>query len=181
MPRIIGGTERSRILTAPEGADTRPTMDRVRENLYNILQGRVRGAKVLDLFAGSGATGLEAISRGASSAVLVDHSPRAAQAIRTNIRSLRYEGVCQFLQQDWQPACKTLQEAGKVFSLIFLDPPYTMNDLTSVMGALSSLMTEQGMVVVEHEAHRIPLIGDGWEVVQQRRYGIAGLIFLTRG
>ena len=179
MPRIIGGTERSRVLVAPEGMDTRPTLDRVRENLFNILQHHVPRASVLDLFAGSGAIGLEAVSRGASSAVLVDNAPAAATAIRMNIAALRYDDRCRFLQMDWQRACQQLAGEGKTFSFIYLDPPYEMVDLQAVLAALVTVAAPDCTVVIEHDAKRLPAIAEGWLVSQQRIYGVAGLLFLT--
>ena len=99
--RIIAGEARSRTLKAPEGRDTRPTLDRVRENVFNILQGRVRDARVLDLFAGSGALSLEAVSRGASLAVMVDHDRAAIAVEKANVEALRFGDRTSILPMDW--------------------------------------------------------------------------------
>jgi len=134
--RIIAGSARGRTFDAPQGKDTRPPLDRVRENVFNILQMKVRGAKVLDLFSGSGAMAFEAVSRGAEEAVLVDIDRAAHDVQRQNAAKLRMDAQCRMLQCDWQTAVRQLAAAGEKFSVIFLDPPY---DSGLVPEALRSL------------------------------------------
>lgn len=175
--RIIAGSARGRTFDAPQGRDTRPTLDRVRENVFNILQMKVRGAKVLDLFSGSGAMAFEAISRGAAEAVLVDID-RAANAVqRQNAAKLRMEGQCRILQCDWQMAIRQLTAAGERFQVIFLDPPYAMHDMVPVMEALRPLLAEDAVILLEHEAKMFPATPDGFELYDSRKYGIAGVSF----
>lgn len=175
--RIIAGSARGRTFDAPQGRDTRPTLDRVRENVFNILQHTIRGAKVLDLFSGSGAMAFEAISRGAEEAVLVDID-RAANAIqRQNAAKLRMDDQCRILQCDWQLAVRQLAAAGERFKVIFLDPPYAMHDMTPVMEALRPLMTEDAVILLEHEAKVFPTTPDGFDLYDSRKYGIAGVSF----
>lgn len=175
--RIIAGSARGRTFDAPQGRDTRPTLDRVRENVFNILQMKVRGAKVLDLFSGSGAMAFEAISRGAAEAVLVDID-RAANAVqRQNAAKLRMEGQCRILQCDWQMAIRQLTAAGERFQVIFLDPPYAMHDMVPVMEALRPLLVEDAVILLEHEAKVFPATPDGFELYDSRKYGIAGVSF----
>lgn len=175
--RIIAGSARGRTFDAPQGRDTRPTLDRVRENVFNILQMKVRGAKVLDLFSGSGAMAFEAISRGAAEAVLVDID-RAANAVqRQNAAKLRMEGQCRILQCDWQMAIRQLTAAGERFQVIFLDPPYAMHDMVPVMEALRPLLAEDAVILLEHEAKVFPATPDGFELYDSRKYGIAGVSF----
>lgn len=175
--RIIAGSARGRTFDAPQGRDTRPTLDRVRENVFNILQHTIRGAKVLDLFSGSGAMAFEAISRGAEEAVLVDID-RAANAIqRQNAAKLRMDSQCRILQCDWQLAVRQLAAAGERFKVIFLDPPYAMHDMTPVMEALRPLMTEDAVILLEHEAKVFPTTPDGFDLYDSRKYGIAGVSF----
>lgn len=175
--RIIAGSARGRTFDAPQGRDTRPTLDRVRENVFNILQMKVRGAKVLDLFSGSGAMAFEAISRGAAEAVLVDID-RAANAVqRQNAAKLRMEGQCRILQCDWQMAIRRLTATGERFQVVFLDPPYAMHDMVPVMEALRPLMTEDAVILLEHEAKVFPAIPDGFDLYDSRKYGIAGVSF----
>lgn len=175
--RIIAGSARGRTFDAPQGRDTRPTLDRVRENVFNILQLKVRGAHVLDLFSGSGAMAFEAISRGASSAVLVDVD-RAANAIeRQNMQKLGMQAQCRILQCDWQLAVNQFKMQGERFDLVFLDPPYTMHDMTPVLDALRPLLAEDAVILLEHEAKTFPATPDGFELYDSRKYGIAGVSF----
>lgn len=178
--RIIAGSARGRTFDAPQGRDTRPTLDRVRENVFNILQMKVRGAKVLDLFSGSGAMAFEAISRGASAAVLVD-CDRAANAVqRQNAQKLRMQEQCRILMCDWQLAVNQLKAQGEKFDVVFLDPPYAMHDMTPVLDALRPLLTEDAVILLEHEAKTFPSTPDGFELYDNRKYGIAGVSFFRQ-
>lgn len=173
--RIIAGTARSRLIEAPRGRDTRPTLDRVRENLFNILVPRIDGAKVLDLFSGSGALALEALSRGAESAVLVDHDRAAHQAEARNVTALGFSDRARLLMRDWRPAVETLRAEGCRFDLIFLDPPYAMHDLTQVTEALKPLCAPGVLLVTEHQAGHPYVLCPGWAEEDQRRWGYVGV------
>lgn len=175
--RIIAGSARGCTFDAPQGRDTRPTLDRVRENVFNILQMKVRGATVLDLFSGSGAMAFEAISRGAESAVLVDIDRAANGVQRKNAQKLHMQERCRILQCDWQQAVHMLSIQHERFDLIFLDPPYAMHDMTPVMTALRPLMDEDSVILLEHEAKTFPSTPDGFELFDSRKYGIAGVSF----
>ncbi len=175
--RIIAGTARGRTFDAPAGMDTRPTLDRVRENVFNILQMRVRGASVLDLFSGSGAMAFEALSRGASDAVLVDHDRTAHQVETRNAAKLAMQDRCRILHCDWQQALRTLTAEGRRFGVVFLDPPYAMHDMTPVMEALSPLLVPDAVLLLEHDARTFPATADGFELYDSRKYGIAGVSF----
>ncbi len=175
--RIIAGSARGRTFDAPQGLDTRPTLDRVRENVFNILQMKVRGAHVLDLFAGSGAMAFEALSRGAEDAVLVDHDRSAHLIQRRNAEKLRMQDRCTVLHCDWQAALRQLKSQGTMFSVVILDPPYAMHDMTLVMGALRPVLASDAVIVLEHEAKVFPATPDGYELYDHRKYGIAGVSF----
>ena len=182
--RIVAGEARSRIILAPEGKDTRPTLDRVRENLCNILQWQCSGARVLDLFAGSGALALEALSRGAAEAVLADCDAKAVRVERQNVEALGFSDRARVMQADWRETLRRLAAEGKTFQLVFLDPPYAMEDLTSVFEALRAgrLVDADSLVVVEHQAGRTPQVGEGFLTVDQRKYGYAGIhMFRIKG
>lgn len=169
--RIIAGEARGRKLFAPEGAETRPTADRVRESLFNILGARVIGAQVLDLFAGSGALALEAISRGADFAALCDKSQSAARVIGRNISLMRAEDQTLLIRADWCDALTRLR--GRRFSLVFLDPPYRMLDVyASAAEALRSLglLSEGALLVMEHGADTPLALPAGFEIFDERRY-----------
>ena len=121
--RIIAGEMRSRTILAPKGTDTRPTLDRTRESLFNIIAAWCPDARVLDLYAGSGALALEAISRGAQSAVLCDSSREAARVIKANIEALRVQDRARLLPMMDSQALALLGREGARFDLVFLDPP----------------------------------------------------------
>jgi 16S rRNA (guanine966-N2)-methyltransferase len=166
--RVIAGLYGGRALVAPRGRETRPTSDRVREALFSILT-TVAGSRVLDLFAGSGALGIEALSRGASQATLVDSSPAAVVAIRRNLASLQIEaevrrqGASEFLDR--------ARAAARQYDLVFLDPPYRH---ASTLGrelstALAPVLAADARVVAESD-RRAPL-GLELELLDERRYG----------
>lgn len=178
--RIIAGSARGRTFDAPQGRDTRPTLDRVRENVFNILQMKVRGAHVLDLFSGSGAMAFEAISRGAASAVLVDCDRAANTVQKQNMQKLRMAEQCRILLCDWQLAVNQLQQQGQKFDVIFLDPPYAMHDMTPVLNALRPLLADDAVILLEHEAKTFPSTPDGYELYDSRKYGIAGVSFFRQ-
>ena len=172
---------RSRKLKAPEGMDTRPTADRVKEALFSILTNRLYGARVLDLYGGSGALALEALSRGAGSAVIADISPKACQAIQENIDSLGCGGRAGLLRMKDTAALTALSKKGDSFDLIFLDPPYRMNTAPiCAMIEKLGLLREQGMIVVEHSRETPPEILPPLALTDHREYGAAGLSFYQR-
>jgi 16S rRNA (guanine966-N2)-methyltransferase len=155
-PRIIGGRGKGRRLKAPAGASTRPTAGRVRQTLFDILAGEIVGARFLDAFAGSGAVGLEALSRGAAKVVLVDRDRSAALSARENARALAAAGgEVQVVQQDARTA---LADQGRRFDVVYVDPPYASELYEPLLESLGggSLLAEGGRVVVEH-FHKRPL------------------------
>lgn len=178
--RIIAGTARSRVIEAPKGRDTRPTLDRVRENLFNILQHRVPGARTLDLFGGSGAITLEAVSRGADKAVLADRDRAAIAAQRHNVKALGFEDKIRILESPWQATLRRLGEEKALFDLIFLDPPYAMEGVDQVMDALLPLMAEGALVILEHEARVTPAASEAFELTDRRKWGYVGVSFFRR-
>jgi 16S rRNA (guanine966-N2)-methyltransferase len=153
--RIIAGTFRSRPLQAPAGLATRPSSDRLRETLFNVLAPRIAGAAFLDLYAGSGAIGIEAISRGAAHVTFVEHAPAALKVLRANLASfaitagvnLHTASVASFLRKP--------RPAAAAFNIVFLDPPYDAADEYAVtlrlLGAPSSTLLAPGaLVIAEH-------------------------------
>ncbi len=178
--RIIAGSARGRTFDAPPGVDTRPTLDRVRENVFNILQLKVRGANVLDLFSGSGAMAFEAVSRGAQQAVLVDCDRTAHQVQMQNARKLHMADQCAILHCDWQIAVRQLIAQGMKFGVVFLDPPYAMHDMKPVMEALRPLLAPDAVILLEHEAKTFPATPDGFDLYDSRKYGIAGVSFFRQ-
>lgn len=178
--RIIAGEARSRQIDAPKGRDTRPTLDRVRENLFNIIARSVPDARVLDLYAGSGALSLEALSRGAREAVLVDRDREAHRVETANAEKLGYAGRARILLTDALSACGRLEKEGLRFDLVFLDPPYAVGDLRAVTAALLPLLEEDALVVTEHQADSPYAVCDALEAVDRRRWGYAGVTLYRR-
>ncbi|SDM71988.1 16S rRNA (guanine966-N2)-methyltransferase [Methylobacterium phyllostachyos] len=173
--RIVGGTWRGRTLAAPRTDSIRPTSDRLRESLFNILthayDAAFAGARVLDLFAGTGALGFEALSRGATYALLVDEGAEARAVIRSNIETLGAEGVTRLFRRD----ATRLGPAGTAgqFSLVFCDPPYE-RDLAprALASAAAGAWLAPGALVVVEEAETVQLVlPEGFAVLERRVYG----------
>ena len=171
--RIIGGTHRGRQIAAPKGGHTRPTGDRVREALFNLV-GPVDGASVLDLYAGSGALGLEALSRGARRCVFVETDGAACRAIRANLETLGLIGGL-VTQRDSAAVLREERTAGRRHELLLLDPPYELwQELEPRLAELlPAVVAEAGMVVVETDARVEPTLP--LDLVTTRRYGSARL------
>ena len=169
--RIIAGVCRSRTLKAPRGMDTRPTYDRVRETIFDILQFEVNGAEALDLYAGSGAMALESLSRGARRAVMCDAAGEAVRTAAENAHSLGLEDKCEILRMRDLSALAELQARGESFDLVFLDPPYRM-DTTPVMAEIAArgLVKPRGVIVAEYRENR-PGTPEGFAVFKDRRIG----------
>ena len=150
--RIIGGNARGRRIHAPKGNAIRPTADRVREALFNMLPRDLAGKRVLDLFAGSGSLSLEALSRGAESALLVDASPAAARLVRRNLEVLGFTDRARVWVHPARHAVNRLGQEGTAFDVIFLDPPYDgewVGKTLAAIGTAGALQAE-GLAVVEH-------------------------------
>jgi 16S rRNA (guanine966-N2)-methyltransferase len=163
--------------------DTRPTQDKVRESLFNILQGEIEGASVLDLFAGSGALGLEALSRGAVFAVFVDVSRQAVKVIQENVDRLGFGAKAQVVKSDWKSAVGTqAHDERNVFDLIFLDPPYRMTNTGEMCSCMleGSILASSALIVIEHAWDTPPKLDLAFEVTDVRRYGDTGITFVKR-
>jgi len=181
--RIIAGAFRGRKLSAIRGMAIRPTADRVREALFNILATRPVAATVLDLFAGTGALGLEALSRGALRAVFVDQAPAALQAIRKNIQLCRAEASTQVIQWNILNNLNCLRDQAGRFDLIFIDPPYNRGLIPPTLAHLVALelAAPEALIVAEHDpAEIIAPPSPDWEQIDQRRYGQTQLSFFAR-
>jgi 16S rRNA (guanine966-N2)-methyltransferase len=148
--RIIAGHLKGRKLVAPPGLDVRPTSDRLRETLFNVLRSTVVDARVIDAFAGTGALGLEALSRGAASAVFVERHPQALRALTANIRACGVEEACAIIRGDFLAA---RVESGSC-DLALLDPPYGIDDLQPVLDRAAEMLAPGGRIVLEHSRRR---------------------------
>lgn len=168
--RVIAGALRGRRLAAPRGTATRPTSDRVREAVFAIL-GEITGAAVLDLFAGSGALGIEALSRGAASATFVEHAPAALTALDRNLAALELGPCSRVVRGDALAALRGARARGDKYDLVFLDPPYAQAGslAASLAGALVQLLAPGARVLSESD-RRTPL-ELGLAVTFERGYG----------
>ena len=184
MTRIIGGAARGRRLTVPSGGGTRPTSDRAREGLFNSLASWVdlAGSRVADLFAGSGAVGLEALSRGASHVLLVERNPRAVQALHANVEAVGIPGA-QIIRSSVERVADTTP--GHPYDVIFLDPPYAFDDtaLTAVLDRVAdgAWLATEGVVVVERSRRSGPVRWPSTMVgIRERGYGEGVLWYGSR-
>ncbi len=168
--RVIAGRWGGRRLQAPRGDATRPTSDRVREALFSVLADRVEGALVLDLFAGSGALGIEALSRGAAEATFVDSAPAAIRALKANLDALGADAEVR--RGDARRFLGSASVAGRHYDLVFLDPPYRLTGRLGgeLAAALPAVLAPGAAVVVESD-HRSPLDLEELPLIDERRYG----------
>ncbi|RLK47127.1 16S rRNA m(2)G-966 methyltransferase [Alkalispirillum mobile] len=169
--RIIGGAWRGRRLSVPRGPDLRPTGDRIRETLFNWLQARVPGARCLDLFAGSGVLGLEALSRGAAEVVFVERHPRVAAALRARLRDLGGEARGRVEQTD---ALRYLAGPVQSMDVVFLDPPFRSSLGGDALHAVAThhWLAPDGRVYLESDSHQpAPELPSGWVVHREKRAG----------
>jgi 16S rRNA (guanine(966)-N(2))-methyltransferase RsmD len=178
--RVIGGRAKGRRIKVPKVRALRPTADRVKEALFNILPHDLSGLKVLDLFAGTGNLSLEALSRGAAEAVLVDASRGAARAIRENLQTLGFSGKSQVWIIPVLRSLRLLSRRGETFDLVFLDPPYERDWVRKTLRAIArqGLLREGGTLVVEHGVREKVEVDYGpLTLKDQRRYGTTLLSF----
>jgi 16S rRNA (guanine966-N2)-methyltransferase len=167
--RIIAGERKGHTIFAPRGRETRPTSDRVRENVFNIVAPWVEDARVLDLYAGSGAMGLEALSRGAASVVFVESDPDAVRAIERNLDKLRLTGAT-VLRATATTGLAQEAAAGRKYDLVLADPPYAMTDFDPLARYFSRVLAEDGLLVLESAARTEPEL-TGLAVRTSRKYG----------
>ena len=170
--RIIAGEARGRRLMAPEGIDVRPSTSRVREAVFNSLhsQGRLEGANVLDLFAGTGALGLEALSRGAASATFVESAPPALTTLRANIDALGFSDRCRVVPGD---AMEELTRLSGDYGVALCDPPYGF-------AAWAELVSRISADVLVAESDEAVVLGPEWDVIKQQRYAGTVVVIACR-
>ena len=177
--RIIGGEWRRRVLRFPDAEGLRPTPDRVRETLFNWLGQELDGQTCLDLFAGSGALGFEAASRGAEKVVMVEQSAKALAALEENARLLEAGGRLQIVRADAVKFASSLCAAGSRFDVLFLDPPYKQGWIERLAPVIPQLLVDDGALYLEAE-HRLDGCGD-WRTVRSGRAGQVYYHLMRRG
>ena len=169
--RVITGSARGVRLQAPKGMDTRPTMDQVKEGIFSAIQFEVEGRRVLDLFAGSGQMGIEALSRGAKSAVFVDMRQDACAVVRSNLEKTRLTTNAQVLRSDY---LSYLSHCRETFDLIFLDPPYADDLLERAVAHIArfDILAPDGIMIAESPAEKeLPKLSAPYRVAREYRYG----------
>lgn len=179
--RIITGSAKGIKLIAPQGLGTRPTADRIKESLFNILGNIVIDAQVLDVFAGTGNLGFEALSRGAKSAVFIDSSSESIEIIKENARRTKLDDYCQICKNDVLRVLDRFSQAGQLFDLIFCDPPYNKGYIHAVLEKIDKhpILRPRGILVMEHSKHE--KISDEWNTLEMKRverYGETLISFL---
>ena len=180
--RVIAGEFKGRRLATVKGLATRPILDRVKESLFGMLAETVMGARVLDVFCGAGTIAIEALSRGAVSAVMVDISRGASIVAQKNIAMLDLHSRVEFIGGDALRAVRKLAERGTRFDLIFIDPPYFSGLALPALAAIrdGGILAEGGMAIVRH--HKKEPVGEGvqgWQMDRQRQIGEGILTFFT--
>jgi 16S rRNA (guanine(966)-N(2))-methyltransferase RsmD len=180
--RVVAGSARGLRLDVPAGREVRPTADRVREALFSALGGRVPGARVLDLFGGSGALAVEALSRGAAHAVIVELQRRPAAAIAANLERTGLAERARIVRNDALRAIPALADERLVFDIVFLDPPYAGDLAARALAAVldRGLLAADGIAVVERERRRPFAAPEGVRVVAEKSYGDTALTYLSR-
>ncbi|MGE4215297.1 MAG: 16S rRNA (guanine(966)-N(2))-methyltransferase RsmD [Anaerotignaceae bacterium] len=179
--RVISGNARGHKLATPEGLDTRPTTDRIKETLFNIIAPDIYGCEFLDLFSGSGSIGIEALSRGAKKAVFVDNEKKALEAIEYNLNHTKLADNAEIIRTEVLSAIKMLGSKNTKFDIIFMDPPY-MADLykPTLMAILAEdILNEGGYVIAEHPSKvGLPVV-EGFKIVRTKDYKTTVMSFWT--
>lgn len=177
--RVISGSARGLKLNTPGDDRVRPTTDRVKESMFNIVQDWVYDSQVLDLFAGSGALGIEALSRGASQAVFCDNSLDSIKIIKSNTEKARVVDRSQIISGDFKRCLRDMEAENQSFDMIFVDPPYYKGLFEEVLDTIRSckILKKDGIVIVEHDAKRPIGQVEGLEVYKEKKYGITMLTF----
>ena len=172
--RIIAGRARGRKLLSPATYETRPTLDRVKESMFNIIQEYVPDAVVVDIFAGTGSLGLEAGSRGAKEVYLVDKSQVTFPILKKNIENLKFGDFCTALNTDAYSALKSLADRSKRFDIIFIDPPYLMDMIPEAIKIIEdrNLLTDNGIIVTKIDSVEEIFEGtDKIKLLKNKKYG----------
>lgn len=182
--RVVAGTVRNHQLKAVPGDKTRPTTDKIKESMFNIIGPYFDGGKALDLFAGSGGLGIEALSRGIDEAVFVDQAAPAIKIITENIAKCHLETQAVIKKGEALRVIEQLAQTGETFKLVFLDPPYRFHQMEELLLKIEALnlVSAQAVIVVEHEkSYELPDVIGGFKRFKQALYGITSLSFYEVG
>ncbi|GAA3651712.1 16S rRNA (guanine(966)-N(2))-methyltransferase RsmD [Asaccharospora irregularis] len=178
--RVISGKVRGLKLNTPKNEDVRPTTDRVKESLFNIISSYVMESNVLDLFAGTGSLGIECLSRGANKCVFVDNSKESIEIVKSNIKKARFEESSIIINSDFKDATNKLYVQKNKFDIIFMDPPYYKNMFIEAIDRINGLelLAEEGILVIEHDIKdEFPEKIGKLEKSRHKKYGNTALTF----
>ena len=183
--RVISGTARGTKLNSIESLSTRPTLDRVKESVFNIIQNKIQDSIILDLFSGSGAIAIEFLSRGAEKAYLCEKNPTAVKMIYNNLEKTKMQDKSVVILKDYKKALELLKQQNLQFDFVYIDPPYQANiSVDSVERILSlNLLKEKGNIIIETDDEKRELLElekINVEVTDIRKYGRVSLIFLAK-
>ncbi|PAE25031.1 MULTISPECIES: 16S rRNA (guanine(966)-N(2))-methyltransferase RsmD [Bacillaceae] len=181
--RVVSGTRKGKLLKAVPGSSTRPTTDKVKEAIFNIIGPYFNGGQGLDLFAGSGGLGIEALSRGADKVIFVDRDGKAIQTIHENIRNCDFEEKAEIYRNDADRALKAILKRDLTFDYIFLDPPYRKQQLLKLLKVIdeNNLLSDQGTILCEHGSD-VELPETVGRLVQKKHenYGVISISIYSR-
>jgi len=180
--RVISGTARGTKLYTLEGIKTRPTTDRIKESIFNMIQFDLYGATVLDLFSGSGALGIEALSRGAMSCFFVESDPEAAKIIRKNIEKTHFDSTSEIIVAPVSGALRLMEH--KALDIVFMDPPYLKGHIKNVFQLINqyNVVDDNGIIMVEHhfEDQEVCEMIENFKRIKFKKYGITCISFYRR-
>lgn len=182
--RIISGIARGRKILSPESSETRPTLDRIKESIFNIIQNNVYDSIVADIFSGTGSLGLEAASRGSKMTYVVDKSPSAFSFLTKNIENLKFGEFCKALNMDAYAALEKLHKENIKLDILFIDPPYLKNLIPPAIKIVAdkNLITEDGIIVTKIDSSEDIFEGYGnIKLYDKRKYGNTTVCFYRRG
>jgi len=179
--RVIAGSAKGAKLKAPKGATVRPTADRVKEALFSILGSRVGNSLFLDLYAGSGAVGIEALSRGSSFCIFVDNRKKNLAVIRENLAKTRFADRSRLINADVEKTASILAREGVKADLVYLDPPYNHSDIGPVINIIfkKGIVAENSLLIIEHSYSSLQRL-DEFNIFRQKKYGDTWLTFILK-
>ena len=179
--RVVSGTARGCKLEAPDGLSTRPTADRIRETLFNIIAADLPGCVFLDVFSGTGAVAIEALSRGADEAVLIDSNPSCAKYITRNLAHCSVSERARLITKDYTEALASLQAAyNNKFDFIFMDPPYHKNFTARALELAAPLLADGGKIIAEVGAKEEAPVVPGLTLYREKKFAAATLLFYRK-